>query len=151
MLLALHMLALGVVTTIFLGMIVLHRRARVVQQMFQIDDSLLSINPQFMPRPTAWLAIRASNPKAVQAALGASYPAPCPWTEGITGKHKFFIGSPVNDWIIVTGRGLPQPGHDVDRAFHFLIHLSRILGQVQFFMADPVLHHHAWVRWKMAA
>jgi hypothetical protein len=149
MLLALHMLALGVVTIIFLGMIALHRRARTAQQMTQmtqIDDGLLSTNSQFMPRPTTWLAIHSSNPKAVQAALGVSYPTPCPWAEGITGKHEFFIGSPVDNWIIVTGSGLPQPGQDVDRAFHFLIRLSRVLGQVQFFMADPVLYHHAWAR-----
>ena len=48
--------------------------------------------------------------------------------------------------FIVTGSGLPHPGNDVDRCFHFLIRLSRALGQVQFFMADPVLHHHAWAR-----
>jgi hypothetical protein len=57
-----------------------------------------------------------------------------------------FSSAPVNDWIIVTGSGLPQPGHDIDRAFHFLVRLSRVLGHVQFFLAEPVLHHHAWVR-----
>jgi hypothetical protein len=145
MLLALHMLALGVVTVIFLGMIVLHRRARTLQETAQASGSISPSQP-FTSRPAIWLAIRSSNPKAVQAALGVNYPAPCPWTEGIAGEHEFFIGSPVSNWIIVTGSSLPQPGHDVDRCFHFLVHLSRILGHVQLFMADPVLHHHAWAR-----
>lgn len=146
MLLALHLLALGVATIIFLGMIVLQRRARAVQPMAPAGDTLLSTNPVRTRRPAVWLAIRSSNPKAVQAALGVSYPAPCPWTEGITGEHEFFIGPPVNGWIVVTGSGLPRPGHDVDRCFHFLIQLSRVLSHIQFFVADPVSHHHAWVQ-----
>lgn len=146
MLFALHLLALGVVTIIFLGMIVMHRRARTMQLMAPAGGTLLSTNPKSTPRPAVWLAIRSSNPKAVQAALGVGYPVPCSWTEGITGEHEFFIGPPVNNWIIVTGSSLPQPGHDVDRCFHFLIQLSRVLGHVQFFMGDSVSHHHAWVR-----
>lgn len=144
MLLALHLLALGVVTIIFLGMIVLHRRARAAQQRAQTDDGWFSSNPEHRLLPAVWLAVRSSNPKAVQVALGVNYPAPCSWTEGIAGEHEFFIGAPVKGWIIVTGSGLPQPDHDVDRCFHFLVRLSRVLGQVQFFLADPVLHHHAW-------
>lgn len=146
MLLALHMLALGVITVIFLGMIALHRRAHTLQPTAQAGASLLVTDPKFKPRPAIWLAIRSSSSKAVQAALGVSYPAPCPWAEGISGRHEFFIGAPVNQWTIVTGSSLPQPGHDVDRCFHFLIRLSRVLGHVQFFMTDPILHHHAWVR-----
>jgi hypothetical protein len=90
MLLALHMLALGVVTIIFLGMIALHRRARIIRQMMPIDGGLLSTVPPFMPRPATWLAIRSSNPKAVQAVLALSDTARCPWTEGIAGKSLFF-------------------------------------------------------------
>jgi hypothetical protein len=71
---------------------------------------------------------------------------PCPWHEGITGEHELFISPPVNGWIIVTGSRLPQPGHDVDACFRFLLRLSRALGHVQFFMADTVQRHHAWVR-----
>jgi hypothetical protein len=145
MLLALHMLALGVGAITFIGMIVLHRRARARQQTAQANGLVSSSTP-FTLRPAIWLAIRSSNPKAVQAALGMSYSTPCPWTEGISGEHEFFIGPPVNDWIIVTGSGLPHPGHNVDNCFHFLIRVSRALGHVQFFMADPALHHHAWAR-----
>ena len=146
MLFALHLLALGVGTVMFLGIIVLHRRARALQQLSQTGGTLFSANSRFVHQPAVWLAIPSSNPKAVQAALGLGYPTPCAWAEGIAAEHEFFIGSPVNDWIIVTGSGLPHPGNDVDRCFHFLIRLSRALGQVQFFMADPVLHHHAWAR-----
>jgi hypothetical protein len=146
MLLALHMLALGVGTIIFIGMIVLHRHARTMQQTAHDGGGLSSPDSELTRRPAIWLSIRSSNPKAVQAALGVSHPAPCSWTEGISGEHEFFIGTPVNDWIIVTGSGLPHPGNNVDNCFHLLIRLSRVLGHVQFFMADPILHHHAWAR-----
>ena len=52
----------------------------------------------------------------------------------------------MNGWIIVTGSGLPNPSCDVDECFRFLTELSRKLGQVQFFQADRILHHHAWAR-----
>ncbi len=146
MLFGLHLLALGVGTVMFAGMIILHRRARALQQAAQAGGTLFPANSWFVHHPAVWLAIRSSNPKAVQAALGLGYLTPCSWAEGIAGEHEFFIGSPVNGWIIVTGSGLPHPGNDVDRCFHFLIRLSRVLGHVQFFMADPVLHHHAWAR-----
>ena len=146
MLLALHMLALGVITVVFFGMIVLHRRARVRQQTARAGDSLSLTDPKCTLHPVVWLAIRSSSPKAVQAALGMNYPARCPWMEGISGEHEFFIGAPVNKWIIVTGSSLPHPDHDVDRCFHFLLRLSRVLGHVQLFMADPILQHHAWVQ-----
>ncbi len=146
MLLAVHMLALGVGMIIFFWMIGIHRRALALQSMASPNRRLPSPDSGFTHRPALWLAIRSFNPKAIQAVLGVSYPSPCPWAEGITGEHEFFIGPPVNEWIIVTGSGLPHPGHDVDNCFHFLIRLSRVLGEVQFFLADPILHHHAWVR-----
>jgi hypothetical protein len=40
---------------------------------------------------------------------------------------------------------LPDPGEDVDATFRFLRELSRKLGHVQFFQAEPLLQHHAWV------
>lgn len=146
MLLALHLLALGVVAVIFLGMIILHRRARLLQRTGQTANGLPLREAEFTLRPAIWLAIRSSHPKAVQTALGLGRPTPCSWREGLTGEHDFFIGSPVNNWIIVTGANLPPPDHDVDRCFHVLIHLSRLLGHVQFFAADTISGHHAWVR-----
>jgi hypothetical protein len=44
------------------------------------------------------------------------------------------------------GSGLPDPSDDVDACFRFVLGLSRKLGQVQFFSASRILHHHAWVR-----
>ncbi len=146
MLLALHLLALAVGMIMFVGMFVLHRRARAIQAMTPTGGKPSAPGTESMRRPVLWLAIHSSSSRAIQAALGLGHPRPCPWTEGITGKHEFFISPPVNDWIIVTGSGLPHPGHDVDDCFHFLVRLSRELGHVQCFMADPVLCHHAWIR-----
>ena len=41
---------------------------------------------------------------------------------------------------------MPDPAVDVDACFRFVVDLSRKLGQVQFFSASRILHHHAWVR-----
>ena len=90
--------------------------------------------------------MRATDPRTVQAALGLNQPIPCSWTEGMTGERSFFIGPPVNGWIIVTGSGLPNPSCDVDECFRFLARISGQLGQVQLFHADRILHHHAWAR-----
>jgi hypothetical protein len=142
MLLAMHVLALGVGMIIFIVIFVLHRRARAMRA----GGGSFPWGTESAHRPVHWLALRSSNPMAVQAALGIGHPRPCPWTEGITGKHEFFVSLPVEGWIIVAGSGLPHPGQDVDNCFHFLVRLSRELGHIQFFMVDPVLHHHAWVR-----
>jgi len=96
-------------------------------------------------RPGCWLAIRTRNRSAVQAALGLRNPRPCLWSEGLSGERNLFIAPQVNGWTLVFGAGLPDPGDDVDAAFRFLRGLSRKLGHVQFFQADPLLQHHAWV------
>ncbi len=136
----------GLGTMMLFWMIALHRRARVAEFKVRQMEKFPLLQSAFGSRPTSWLAVRSLNPKAVQAALGLDHFAPCPWAEGMTGGHGFFIGPPVNGWIIVTGSGLPNPGGDVDECFHFLTELSRKLGHVQFFQAERVLHHHAWMR-----
>lgn len=146
MLLAAHMLALGVACAIFGWMFYLHRRSRRFNSVStHIPESIL-FRPDLPQRPTAWLAVRSATPEAVQAALGVSRSTPCSWSEGLAGDHEFFIGSRVNGWVIVTGLGLPAPNDDVDECFHFLMALSRKLGHVQFFFAEKFSHHHAWAR-----
>jgi hypothetical protein len=95
-------------------------------------------------RPLCWLAVRSRNLPALLQSLGLKNPRPCPWSEGITGRRALYVSPPVNGWIIVVGGGLPDPSHDVDACFRLMLELSRQFGQVQFFKADPVLHHHAW-------
>jgi len=97
-------------------------------------------------RPPAWLAIKSRNLLAVQSALGLHHAKPCFWTDGLAGEDKLFIAPPVRGWILVMGSGLPDPSDDVDACFRFVLGLSRKLGQVQFFSASRILHHHAWVR-----
>lgn len=97
-------------------------------------------------RPACWLAIKTRNIEAVQTALGLHNPRPCSWIEGLAGHEKLFIAPPVCGWVLVTGSGLPEPGEDVDECFKFVANLSRKLGQVQYFCASRILHHHAWVR-----
>lgn len=142
-----HLLALGVAGAIFICMLVVRSRARRGAEPAAPRPIPLPA-PEWpaASRPPLWLAIRADDPKSVQDALGLNQPIPCSWTEGMTGERKFFIGPPVNGWIIVTGSGLPNPSCDVDECFRFLAGTSRQLGQVQLFHADRVLHHHAWAR-----
>lgn len=97
-------------------------------------------------RPGCWLAVKSRNLLAVQSALGLHNVKPCSWTDGLTGDEKLFIAPPVKGWILVMGSGLPDPSDDVDVCFRFVVSLSRKLGQVQFFSASRVLHHHAWIK-----
>ena len=145
-LLAMNGLALGVGVIILSWVWALHRRARRLAEAARHVHPPIPVVPRFPQRPLAWLAVRSATPEAVQAALGLSRFAPCPWTEGISGSHEFFISPPVHGWVIVTGLGLPNPTHDVDATFLFLLALSRKLGHVEFFYADRVLHHHGWAR-----
>lgn len=71
---------------------------------------------------------------------------PCTWIEGFAEADRLFIAPPIKGWILIIGGGLPRPGDDVDACFRFLVRLSEKLGEVQFFQADPILGHHAWVR-----
>lgn len=99
-------------------------------------------------RPTCWLAIKNRNLLAVQSALALHNPKPCSWAEGLSdeGEQKLFISPPISGWTLVLGSALPDPVDDVDACFRFMLALSRKLGHVQFFHANVILNHHAWVQ-----
>jgi hypothetical protein len=101
---------------------------------------------QFVNRPASWLAVKSKNLTEIQAALGLHHVKPCSWLEGLAGEEKLFIAPPLKGWVLIFGSGLPDPADDVDASFRFILNLSRKLGQVQFFSANRVLYHHAWVR-----
>jgi hypothetical protein len=136
----------GAGIVMLLWLIAARRRAHKTKLTIHFRPEFPSFKTTFAPRPASWLAVRSQDPQAVRAALGLDHFPSCPWVEGLTGGHGFFIGPPVNGWIIVTGSGLPDPGDDADECFRFLTGLSRKLGHVQFFQAEQVLHQHAWVR-----
>jgi len=146
MLLLLLGLVLGMGIMLLACIIAMRRGVQATESMLRYPPVSSSFQSAFAPRPASWLAVRSQSPQVVRAALGLDHFVPCPWVEGLTGGHGFFIGRPVNGWIIVTGSGLPDPGDDADECFRFLTGLSRQLGHVQFFQAEQVLHHHAWVR-----
>src|SRR5262249_48130498 len=98
--------------------------------------------------PSRWLAIRSSNPVAVQNALRLHNAKPCSWGEGLAqlSEHTLFISPPIEGWLLVMGPGLPDPSEDIDECYHFILKLSRELGHVQFFSLNRAVNHHAWVR-----
>jgi len=152
---AIAMLAVtGLVVGVGVGMAVLvrrlSRRERFKSEAIQLSESLADEEgTSFLlaqtRRPSSWLAIRSRDMVAVQIALGLRNAKPCSWAEGLVSARRLFIAPPVNGWTLVFGSGLPDPGDDVDGAFRFLRELSRKLGHVQFFQAEPLLQHHAWV------
>jgi hypothetical protein len=126
----------------------LKRAAFSLKEAHQTGQSITSrhqFNPCYTHRPPMWLAIRSENPLEVQEALLLDDPVQCSWIECMDGENTLFITPPVNGWLFVIGTDLPDPSSDVDKCFHFLTALSRKLGRVQLFQADPLLHHHAWV------
>lgn len=120
------------------------------------DFSHLSFAPGFFikanfresvfDQPCRWLAIKGTDPAAVQRALHLIAPMPCSWEEGLleARERKLFISPPVAGWILVVGSSLPNPSEDVDECYRFLTNLSRKVGHVQFFSANRVVNHHAW-------
>jgi hypothetical protein len=128
----------------------LHRRETELESQFNapvIDMGVSSFRPFSFEQPCRWLAIKSSNAGAVQQALGLHHAQPCSWEEGLVEAHddKLFVSPPILGWILVVGSGLPDPAEDVDICYHFIANLSRKLGHVQFFDANRVLNHHAWV------
>ncbi len=133
----------------------LHRRGRlegIPEGLFPssetVDFTLTDPAWAGRPRPRAWLAVRSRNAEAVEKALGVKRAGICNWEDGLAAAEEgaSFIAPPVNDWILVFGSVLPDPGEDVDSCFRFLSDLSAGIGQIQFFQRDPVLAQHAWVK-----
>jgi hypothetical protein len=132
------------VIAVMLWMIAPHRQARATERLTARKVLAPAFESAFASRPPLWMVVRATDPEMVLAALGLNQPTPCSWTEGMSGEKSYFVGPPVNGWIIVTGSGLPNPSCDVDECFRFLARISGRLGRVQLFHADRILHHHAW-------
>lgn len=111
------------------------------------DDKELVV-PFLFDRPTKWMAIKSSHLSRVQKALGLRNAAPCSWAEGFgrVAETRLFLSPPVQGWVIVVGAGLPEPGDDIDKLFHFLRGIAQEIGAVHYFYADRVFHHHAWIR-----
>jgi hypothetical protein len=153
LLLSLLLIVLGVGAVCLLIVIRLLRSER-RSGVFRWRDAanLLTEGKRFQPSmfeiPSRWLAIKSNNLQIVQSALCMHNPIPCSWEEGMSRAHrrKLFIAPPINGWVLVVGANLPDPSEDVDETFHLVVDLSRKLGEVQFFSANRVLHHHAWVR-----
>ena len=103
--------------------------------------------PLLFDFPSRWLAVKSANPQAVQCALGLHNPTPCSWEQGLARSQDFklFVSPPIHGWILVAGLGLPDPSDDVDRVFHFILRLSREIGQVQYFSVNRAVNSHAWV------
>lgn len=104
--------------------------------------------PEIFDSPCRWLAVRTTEPRAVQKALKLANPTLCTWAEGLAEARdrRLFITPPIGEWVLVVGPGLPDPGDDVDECFHLLTDLSGKLGLVQFFSLNRALGHHAWAR-----
>jgi hypothetical protein len=138
----------GIIMTALVRRLLPHDRIRKAELPWSSNGSAhtaLAFPATQARRPSSWLAIRSRDIVAVQSALGLRNAAPCSWAEALVADRKLFIAPPVNGWTLVFGSGLPDPGDDVDAAFRLLRELSRKLGQVQFFQAEPLLQHHAWV------
>lgn len=149
------LLAVLLVTTVIMGgavatatVAVFRRRNRLRLRIPPSDAPSDFSGPFVFERPNRWLAIKCSTLDRVQAALGVHNPTPCPLSEGFSrlSDRKLFISPAIKGWILVVGNSLPDPADDIDKLYRFLMRIADDLGSVQFFCADRVLNHHAWVR-----
>ena len=115
-------------------------------EQFSASGPAAPFRPAIFEQPGRWLAVKASNPSVVQAALNLDRPTPCSWEEGLAEarEDKLFISPSISGWVLVVGSGLPEPAEDADRSYHFLTALSRKLGQVQFYSVSRVVGYHCW-------
>lgn len=97
--------------------------------------------------PRSWLAVKSTNQRLIQHALGLRNATPCTWDDGIYSHEdgQLFLTPPVQGWTLILGNDLTRFGEDADACFHFIRSFSRRIGMVQFFSLNPVVHHHAWV------
>jgi len=148
---------LGIIATVGVGFILLSRhhvrKRQEEEEQFmhftRFNNPLLAGGPRsIFGLPKRWIAIRSTNQQAVRDAFRLHNARTCTWEEGLAeaSQSKLFISPPVGSWILVMGTCLPDPHEDVDHCFRFLNDLSGKLGHVQYFLADRVLYHHAWVR-----
>lgn len=136
---------------ILVGAIFTYLIVHAVWQQNAVADAASEEPPQsILPLPVsqAWLAVRSTDLKAVQAALKLHNAQSCAWSDGRSQleSHDFVLSPPVDGWILVFGPGLIDPQDDVDACFVSLTRLSRELGEVQYLSFHSVLNHHSWVK-----
>ena len=131
---------------IFVVRLLKHQRASRKQNRWKLINATTDSTASLYParRPNSWLAVKSDKLLAVQCALGLHNAKPCSWKDGL--EQTLFIAPPVQGWVLIFGSGLPDPGDDIDDCYRFVMDLSRKLGQVQFFTASRILHHHAWIK-----
>lgn len=148
---------LALVLACMAGMVIMARWLRRRDRLEEIPDFMFNSpepaefpNAEFLPRetPSCWLAVRCRDSSRVQRVFGIQDARPCSWEEGVANAkdHPLFISPVIAGWVLVFGSRLPDPAEDVDECFKVLAELSRCFGQVQYFKADAILHHHAWMR-----
>ncbi|MEY4690510.1 MAG: hypothetical protein RIT19_835 [Verrucomicrobiota bacterium] len=99
-----------------------------------------------LPLPGRWMAVKTSNTPYLREILQLGDTGSAPWSEALARarERRVFVSPPWQGWTLVIGAALPDPDADIDRLYRFLAHLSREMGEVQFFAAERVLNHHAW-------
>lgn len=103
----------------------------------------------------SWLAIQASNSQDVIASLSLDHLQPANWHTGFVAAYNghAFITPPVDGWVFVVSRKLPELCYDpaANEGTSLLPSLSEKFGDVQFFSTHRVSESHAWARFKDGA
>lgn len=104
--------------------------------------------PLFYELPRQWVAVRTPSVAAVQEALRLQNAARGSWQDTLAGAgdRAVFLTPSIMGWVLIVGPGVPDPADDIDECYHFLVQLSRALGQVQLFSSHAALGHHAWAK-----
>lgn len=103
----------------------------------------------------SWIAVRASEPRAVAEALGLDALEPANWRTGIgtvyddeLGESRIYVSPSVDGWIFVAGLALPPPvgPRFVDKCQPLLGGLSERFGEAQYYLSYPLIDFYGWVR-----
>jgi hypothetical protein len=112
------------------------------------DPSLLT-GPCPFGYKTAWVAIRADNPKIVATALELQNVKPTNCVYGVwhaveTDEYQVFVTAPVKGWVLAVG--VPFLFEADDHQETRIVPLSKQFGEAQFFASIRTSDAYLWAR-----
>lgn len=149
-------IGLGFVLACVVGGLLKRQKPSMIPQAFTLqheETNRPALRDWMLPRPRRWLALRCRDMDTLQDILSVGEISRCSWEQGLEASqqnHWFIVPTP-SEWTLVFGEGLPDVHEDVDKVFHRLKHWSRQVRELQFYQADDLFGHHAWVRMQGAS
>lgn len=128
-----------------------------LEQSIKEEQAKANITPESAPDIPSlsgmyppWVAVSATDPRAVVAALDFVDAVPCNWESASKifqslFNDRVFVSSPVDGWILIAGN-LPTPDPEMPQEgiWNLLIELSNRFGEAQYFYMSNSTLANCW-------